>query len=804
MNLEKLLQQVPNCTNDALIITRVDPRDSLDQHILYVNNAFTRLTGYTPEEVLGKTPQILQGPRTDHETLNRIRRALHEKKPLVAELVQYNKQKHEYWVEISISPVPDEQTECTYFISIERDITERKVMQEASEKQAIEFLSSELRTRTILNSIIDGIITCSPDGYIESLSPVAEKMFGYNSIDAEGIPVSALFTAASREEVESWITEAETTSSPLHQTHALREDGTSFSAEVNVSRIIFSTKASLVIAIRDITEQQKLMMQMRLANLRAEATAMELQEHLQEANTLRLKAEEANLTKSNFLANMSHELRTPMNAMLGMCGLLLDTALNAEQRECANTIFNASSNLLALLNDILDISKVEAGDLELEYVPFDLSILLSDIEKLFTPMAESRNLDFRVDIGSNVPDCIIGDPGRLQQVLHNLISNSLKFTMQGEVSLNVLLKAESGKPFLCFIVKDSGIGIPEDKLDSIFDKFTQADASTTRKFGGTGLGLAISRELAHLMQGTIRVESQVQRGSAFTFAIPLTLAEPNALPVNRPNQQQLVTKTTALCNARILVADDHPINLLFIQKLLRKMGARHIDQAENGKEAFEAATSVAYDIIFMDCQMPEMDGYEATRAIRKAENSSNRHTTIVAMTANAMVGDRETCLHAGMDDYISKPIEPAKLSAIFTRWLPDMIAEDTSVSSNEDASTTPALIPPFINQMQFALFLDGTKEERKELADLFLSQAQLNLDKLRAACETGEAALWKSAAHRFKGASANLGASRLAGICAHAESATEAPLPEKQEMLEEIVSAVNEVSHFLGTQISPY
>jgi PAS domain S-box-containing protein len=795
MDIDLLLQQIPSYTNDALMITTGRPVDAASLRIMYVNPAFTKLTGYSLEEIIGASPQTLEGPRTDPETLTRIRRALHEKKPIIVELVNYTKQKHEYWVEASISPVLDEQGDCTHCIYIERDITERKVMQEAAEKQAIEFLSSELRTRAILNSIVDGIITCAADGTIESLSPIAETMFGHDAFDVEGMQITSLFTLGPKE-IEMLLSDSNSPSS--HAMHGIRKDGTVFSAEVNISRIASTEKVLNVIAVRDVTERQKLMMQMKMANLRAEATALELQKHLQDAMELRLKAEEANLAKSNFLANMSHELRTPMNAMLGMCGLLLETKLDEEQMEYGRTIHNASENLLMLLNDILDISKVEAGDLQLENVPFSLKLLLSDTERLFTPLAESRKLSFGIKIDNTIPDCIMGDPARLQQILHNLISNALKFTSEGSVTLCASLNLENNSE-LIFSVTDTGIGIPASKLEAIFDKFTQADASTTRKYGGTGLGLAITRELVHLMNGTITVSSRMNVGSVFTFCYPMVIALETAIPINKPSQKTATTKAV-LQDVRMLVVDDHPINLIFVKKLLHKMGATHIDHAETGTEALIKIENNQYDIVFMDCQMPEMDGYAATEAIRKREKAEGlSHLPVIAMTANAMVGDREKCLRAGMDDYISKPIIPSALADVFTRCLSREGASLVSVTDTQQPACPLNSAPSFIDMNQFFLILEGTPEERHELTELFLSQASLNLDKLRLARQANDASGWKAAAHRFKGASANLGASRLANLCAAAEQNPDMPEDAKETMIEQISCAIHEVSDFLDS-----
>lgn len=385
------------------------------------------------------------------------------------------------------------------------------------------------------------------------------------------------------------------------------------------------------------------------------------------------KAEEANKAKSEFLANMSHELRTPMNGVLGMTELLLDTPRANEEKDILNTIHASGENLLKLLNDILDISKVEAGDLTIENVPFDIDVAVNEICRLYDSVASEKNLSLSYKKENDIPKCVIGDLGRFQQILRNLLSNALKFTENGSVTLSLRFSDTEENKQLYFSVHDTGIGISEDKQLTIFDKFTQADTSTSRKYGGTGLGLAITKQLVELMGGTIDIKSTIGEGTIFYGVFPVSLPVDGQIPVNSTSDVATYTEREEGFDTsiKVLAVDDHPINIKFIVKILSKMGFSNVDIAENGVEALEKMEQTDYKVVFMDCQMPELDGYEATKIIRKNELDTKTHQLIIAMTANAMVGDREKCLEAGMDDYISKPIKLDKLSDLLQKWLVD-------------------------------------------------------------------------------------------------------------------------------------
>jgi PAS domain S-box-containing protein len=780
---------------------------------------------------------------------------------------------------------------------------------------------SEKRLRTLFESVQAGVIVVDTQNHtIFDINSSALHMLGADREDVIGF------------ECHQFICPAEKGQCPIidqgqsldnSERTVMRKDGSRFPVLKTVVPITLDNHQYLLESFVDISERKHIEEQLLKTNL-------DLEQAIVRANKMTLEAEAANAAKSEFLANMSHEIRTPMNGVIGMTGLLLDTNLTEEQRRYAETVRSSSESLLAILNDILDFSKIEAGQLELENLDFDLRELLDDFAGMLAMRAFNKDLEFVCSASPDMPTVLRGDPGRLRQILINLADNAIKFTSSGEVAVFATLASEnSSHVFIRFTVRDTGIGIPKEKQNLIFQSFTQVDASTTRKYGGTGLGLAISKRLVEMMGGEIGVSSASGSGAEFWFTarfdrgqekgglakqrdasvslhgVRILVVDDNStnrdvlmpqlrLWESRPSEAadgpsalralyqaleerhpfqiaildmqmpvmdgealgRAIRSDSKLADTRlimmtsvgrlgdadrmasigfsaylakpvrqsdlfdtlisviagqstmrqakaptppkhklsgkweglhILLAEDNITNQQVALGILRKLGLR-AEAVADGAEALHVLETINYDLVFMDIQMPVMNGYEATRAIRDPESRVlNHQVPIIAMTAHAMEGDREKCISVGMNDYISKPVSARTLSDILTRWLPGtMKANDDQTLPAMDAADRAAEITVF-DRIAFVERMAGDDELVQAAIDVFLQDMPRQIDSLQRYLAAADAVSAGRQAHTIKGASANLGGEAMQAVALRIEQAI------KQEDLATAQYLVNEL-----------
>jgi PAS domain S-box-containing protein len=521
-----------------------------------------------------------------------------------------------------------------------------------AERNADALRFSEERFRKLVENSTDALALISPTATVLDAGPSVERVLGFRPADLIGLNAFDMVHPDDLEQTRQVLFEAlRQPRVPIrHECRCRTVKGEWIAVESFVTNLVDEPSVgAIVINFRDVSERR-----------------------LAEENLLKamVAAEAANRAKTEFLANMSHEIRTPMNGVLGMTNLLMNTPLSDEQREYASLAKISADSLLTLIDEILDFSKVEAGKLVLEPIEFRLRECAELALKLQALRAKEKGLDLRCEISPDVPDHVVGDANRLRQIITNLIGNAIKFTERGEVSFHAYTQSVTkDAATIHFEIRDTGIGIPEDKLRAIFEPFSQADGSTARKFGGTGLGLTICSRLVEKMGGRIWVESLVGKGSEFHFTVVIGIGESPSPSSTSRGSESLAQLANAASgdseggqsrNYRVLLVEDNVINQRLALRLLEKQG-HFVTMAADGKTALAALTSGTYDVVLMDVQMPNMDGLEATALIRTMERETGRRVPIIAMTAHAMPSDRERCFVAGMDAYLSKPVDAREL-----------------------------------------------------------------------------------------------------------------------------------------------
>ncbi|MDD2811414.1 PAS domain S-box protein [Rhodoferax sp.] len=738
-----------------------------DGIIEYVNPAFCSITGYAAHEVVGQHTRKLSSGLHDEGFYQKMWQALLAGQSWEGELSNRRKNGEVYTEQMTITPII-EGRDIAHFVAIKRDISE------------------EIRTRTQLKLIEAAIQDTNQGIHIMEAAPHAQgpiiqyinagftRITGYSAPEVLGRRAGFMRGPDTDPAKLALIQDTMRDGGSLTvEMSYQRKDGTPFVGELHLSPVhTDSGQVSHYVGLLSDIELRK----------QAEAALRDARDQALENSRL----------KSEFLSTMSHEIRTPMNGIIGMTDLLLDTRLDAQQQDFANIVRESAHALLVIINDILDFSKIEAGKLDIDITDYAITQLVQGSMELLGARAKEKSLQFQSWVDPSLPALLRGDPTRVRQVLLNLLTNAIKFTAQGQVDLKVS-RVPGNPEMMRFEVRDTGIGITPATQARLFQSFTQADSSTTRKFGGTGLGLAICKRLVELMGGDIGILSAEGEGSTFWFTLPLEASEhavPSTLPNaqasgtnNIPHEARPVEPVAAPASAAasatrglILLAEDNLINQKVAQLQVTKMGyALHI--VNNGHEAVQAVEAAlagrapSYAAVLMDCQMPVLDGFEATALIREAEHQGARaRLPIIAMTANAMQGDRERCLASGMDDYLSKPIQPDELRRLLTQWA--LMPTDAPAAV---VSVVTELVQPeafaLINMPHLNDIFGDDPESLQRLLTLFKHSTKAALKKLQSAVAQNNATEVASLSHELKGSCGNMGMARMAHLASALEQA---------------------------------
>lgn len=645
---------------------------------------------------------------------------------------------------------------------------------------------SELKkTSVALENAVEGISRIGPDGNYVSVNRTYASILGYTADDLIGKNWLTVVSPNDHKRImaahQSMIARGKAESEAIG---VCRDRSTRFLKMTMISHQTNGVYSGHYCFISDISLQKK---------------------ENQELINARKAALEASVAKTEFLANMSHEIRTPMNGVIGMTGLLASTPLTEQQKQYVDTIKVSAVALLSLINDILDLSKIESRKMTFETIDFDLEEMVNDSKKIVEHVATTKGIRLSVDIASVVPRYLKGDPGKLRQVLVNLLGNAVKFTSHGEVSAFVtMLHEDSNMIELRVEVHDTGIGMSPDEQIKLFQPFSQADNSTSRKFGGTGLGLAICKRLIDMMGGEIGVQSEVGKGSTFWLNVRLERGNPDN--VKKVDFGVLPETGFNRPDIRILIVEDNLVNQRVTLEMISKLGLS-ADVVGTGTDALEAVQKTKYDLVLMDCHLPGMDGYQTTREIRKFEAQQGTRIPIVALTADVTSGDRKTAFDAGMDDYATKPIEFGVLAQTLEKWLSKTLAAAVPPpvpheEPQESTSSSPTMDWQAIERLK-SYQKPGEPDFVQQMADLFYDSASKAFHNMQTALQNRDTQTLNEEGHSLKSASAQLGLIRMSELCFELEKVDEAQVASGgasalvQSIVDEYVKAKSELDHGL-------
>ncbi len=738
----------------------------LDGTLSLVNDELCAMLGYEKNDLIHTNYYELLGP-SDVRTSEVQKQALAngEVSKIVRERHLVKKDGSHFWALVTVSIVRNEQNEVKYYILAHKDITKRKAIEAALKE-------SEKSFRCLVEAIPQIVWTATPEGVVDFYNQRWYDYTGLNPEESKGGGWDSVIHPDDLQEcLDSWSKAVETGESYEAEYRFLNGKNRTYRWQLGRALPLHDENGNIIKwfgTCTDIDDQKRTQEQLRLSLRQIKRSSEEKTRLL----TNERVAIEGSRLKSEFLANMTHEIRTPLNGVIAMARMLLGMQLSKDQKECADIIVRSADDLLAIVNDILDLTKIEAGKMSIETVNFDLVELINSVVNIMSVSARNKGITLSCTFSRECPRFVLGDPSRIRQVLNNLIQNAVKFTSSGSIQVKVrTTHLGDCTESLTFEVIDTGIGIEPSALGRIWNSFEQADASVTRKYGGTGLGLSICKRIVELIGGKVSVESQAGVGSKFWFEIPLKKGhEIDRARVKTLPRELIVPSHKSKSSTRILVAEDHSTNQKVIRKLIEKMGYS-VDVVANGKEAVTAVCQESYDVVLMDCHMPEMDGFTATKTIRQSSNTRVSSVPIIALTADVLRGTKSRCLEAGMSHFLTKPIDSKLLASTL---------DDLLTTTSQPISAPPVIDPEAIEKLR-SLETQGTLSFIGELISDFLKKTPAQIRKIEMAIRKLDHKSIEEEAHSLKSASAMIGAIRLSEACRELETIAieQGPLSEQ-------------------------